>query len=60
MAAINSAVNANCPMTGDPVDSKIDTVDYNGQPVGFCCEECKPKWNALSDDEKQTKLVSAM
>ena len=51
-----NSVNQNCPMTGDPVDPNVDTVDYKGEAVGFCCDECPSEWNKLSDSEKQTKL----
>ncbi len=32
-------VNSVCPVSGDPVDPKFAIV-YEGQVVGFCCEQC--------------------
>lgn len=51
-------VNANCPIMGNPVDPAV-TVQWNDQTVGFCCADCIPAWNKLSDQEKQAKLDAA-
>ena len=32
-------VNSVCPVSGDPIDPKFAIV-YEGQVVGFCCEQC--------------------
>lgn len=42
-------------MMGEDADPKI-TVDYKGGKVAFCCKDCIPEWNALSDAEKAAKL----
>ena len=56
-AALEAAgiVNKKCPIMDDDVDPEI-TVAYKGKKVAFCCEECIPKWSALSDAEKAVKL----
>jgi hypothetical protein len=51
-------VNTVCPIMGDAVMDKFTTT-WNGKTIGFCCIECEPKWNELSDEEKSEKLASA-
>ena len=51
-------VNSVCPMMGGPVDKAV-TVEWNGKTVGFCCADCIPGWNKLSEEEKVAKLASA-
>ena len=58
-APAKKIVNAKCPITGNAVDPKIETREFNGQTVGFCCAACPPAWDKLSDDEKETKLKAA-
>ncbi len=48
-------VNTKCPIMGDPIDPAVFT-DHMGKKVGFCCKDCIPKWNKLSDAEKMKKL----
>ncbi len=52
-------VNENCPIMGDAITEDGGQVDFNGQTVGFCCEECVEKFQALSDDEKTEALAKA-
>ena len=58
------AVNARCPIMGNKIDpSNVPenlTREWNGKTVGFCCAACPPKWDKLSDEEKQAKLDAAM
>ena len=56
-AALEAAgiVNTKCPIMDEDVDPEL-TVAYKDKKVAFCCEECLPKWNALSDAEKAAKL----
>lgn len=51
-------VNTVCPIQGGPVDESV-TAEWNGKQVGFCCPECIPTWNELSDEEKTVKLAEA-
>ena len=53
-------VNTKCPMmpTRDvPADTEL-TRTFQGKTVGFCCAGCPAKWDALSDEEKATRLAA--
>lgn len=50
-------VNTVCPLKGEPVDENV-TVVWNGQTVGFCCEDCRDAWEKLTDDERAEKLAA--
>lgn len=54
-----AAINENCPIMGGAVTEDGGQVSFNGQTVGFCCEECIEKFQALSDDEKTEALTKA-
>lgn len=58
--AVVAAVNEVCPIMGGDVTDNGGRTDYEGQTVGFCCPGCIKKWDALSADEKKTKLASSM
>ena len=47
------AVNKFCPVTREPVDPKVPTVQYDGKTIGFCCEDCIKDFKA--DPEKYMK-----
>lgn len=51
-------INTFCPIEGGPVDESV-SVDWNGKQVGFCCSDCIPTWNALSEEEKEVKLTES-
>jgi len=51
-------VNTACPIQGGKANQKV-TVEWNGNTVGFCCADCIPAWNELSDEEKTAQLASA-
>lgn len=51
--------NRNCPIMGHSVASDGGTSSWNGKTIGYCCEGCKPKFDALSDEEKVAKLAKA-
>ena len=38
-------INKTCPLTGKDVNA-TKTVDYEGQTIGFCCDDCKGKFEA--------------
>lgn len=50
------AVNAVCPMDHGRVDPKAPRRHYRGEILGFCCEACAQKWDALSEEEKLVHL----
>ena len=60
-AAESSAAtdNKNCPIMGHAVSAEGGSTTWNGKTIGFCCDGCKPKFEALSDDEKAAKLAAA-
>ncbi len=38
-------INKNCAVdTENPVDPTVATVTYEGKVIGFCCEDCIPKF----------------
>ena len=57
-------VNSVCPITGkkfNPCDVPDNRIrEFHGKKVGFCCPNCPPAWDKLSDADKQTKLDAAM
>ena len=59
MQTAGKPVNAKCPVSGEEVPANATTVSYQGKTVGFCCDHCVAKWNAMSDAEKQQKLAAA-
>lgn len=57
-------VNVRCPISGKTIDMmnrpKDCTRMYKGMKVGFCCPNCPPEWDKLTDAEKEAKLKEAM
>jgi hypothetical protein len=52
--------NVVCPMVpAHEADAEV-TVRWNDKTIAMCCKGCIGKWEALSDDEKATKLAGAM
>lgn len=49
-------LNSKCPYSMHAVDGKT-TADFNGQKVGFCCGDCKAKFEK-SDAKSQADLVA--
>lgn len=54
-----AASNKNCPIMGHEIAADGGSTTWNGKTIGFCCEGCLPKWEALSDAEKAAKLAAA-
>jgi hypothetical protein len=52
-------VNANCPMMGEPIDPEAPSTEWHGKKVGYCCDNCQAKFEALSDAEQTEKLKAA-
>ncbi|MCR4416376.1 MAG: YHS domain-containing protein [Ignavibacteria bacterium] len=48
--------NEVCPVMGEPVDPEVQTVEYNGKVIGFCCKSCIKKFK--KDPEKYLKNLS--
>ena len=56
-ATAAKAINANCPIGGDPIEAKGGTVTFKGHTIGFCCPKCAPEFNALDDAGKIAALA---
>ncbi len=54
-------VNSKCPIWGTPIKPDEVTKDlireYKSQKVAFCCANCLPAWDKLTDAEKNEKLT---
>ncbi len=52
--------NVTCPMMNSPIKPEKVTPEltrvYKGQKVAFCCAECLPEWDKLSDEKKDAAL----
>ena len=59
-----ACVNGTCPIMGNPIDpAKVPvslTRVFYGQKVGFCCGDCPPAWDKLTDEQKAAKLAPVM
>ncbi len=51
-----ASVNSICPISGEAVDGE-HTVEFQGQTVGLCCEDCQAEWDKLTDEKKAYKLA---
>ncbi len=55
--------NTKCPVMGSVIKPEKVTADltkdFNGEKVALCCAGCPDKWDALSDEEKATKLAAS-
>ncbi len=55
--------NTKCPIMGSVIDpAKVTAAlvkDFKGEKVALCCPGCPDKWDALSDEEKATKLAAS-
>jgi YHS domain-containing protein len=36
--------NAHCPISGEPVNPKANTIEFEGKVFGFCCNGCDVKF----------------
>jgi uncharacterized protein (DUF305 family) len=57
-------VNERCPISGNTIDMMNTPKDctrmYKGMKVGFCCPNCPPEWDKLTDAKKEAKLKASM
>ena len=58
--AAAKTLNVNCVISGEPVDAKTPTVDYMGGKLGFCCDKCIAKWNAMDEATRKKTYDAAM
>lgn len=45
-------MNTKCPLSGEALPANCPSADYQGGKVGFCCNGCADKWNAMTDAQK--------
>ena len=48
--------NKVCPVMGEDVDKQVQTAEYKGKTIGFCCKGCVAKFK--KDTEKYMKNLS--
>lgn len=48
--------NKICPVKGEKVDSKVQTVEYQNKTIGFCCKGCASKFK--KDPAKYMKMLN--
>lgn len=58
-AAPSGMLNTKCVVSGEALDGKGPTADFMGGKVGFCCNKCAEKWNAMDDAGKKAALAKA-
>ena len=51
-------LNETCPVMGEAVNPRSETVTYNGATIGFCCNGCVAKWNDMQHTEKAAFVAS--
>ncbi len=56
---IAEVVNANCPISREPVVASAGTVEHAGAVVGFCCPGCVRAFGAWSDERKVAFIAEA-
>ncbi len=50
--ATDGPVNANCPISKEPVDPETTTLQYKGRTIGFCCPGCEERFLAWDEKKK--------
>jgi YHS domain-containing protein len=58
-AAPAACANGICPVSGEAVDASGPTSTVQGQTIGFCCEKCLAKFEAMDDGKKQAAVAAA-
>ena len=58
-----AVVNSKCPIMPtravDPEKVPANLVrTFKGRKVGFCCSGCPPKWDELTDEQREQKLAA--
>ena len=51
--------NAFCPIELKAISGEGEVTTWNNQTIGYCCDGCKEKFEALSDDDKKAALAKA-
>ena len=54
-----TSVNTMCAVNpNDPVDPAVASAEWKGQKIGFCCNGCVPKWNKMTDAQKDAAVAA--
>lgn len=51
-----SFANTKCPIMGGTPSPEL-TRQYQGDTIGFCCDGCPEKWDALDEGDKAAKFA---
>lgn len=49
--------NAVCPIGGEDATGSAVTTSYKGKTIALCCEGCKPKFDKMTDAQKDAALA---
>ncbi|MDP1661263.1 MAG: hypothetical protein Q8L55_05035 [Phycisphaerales bacterium] len=59
-----ATVNRYCPIMQRSrlnATSMVDlTVEFEGQTVGLCCEDCRDGWQSMDDNERRERLKAVL
>lgn len=58
--ASSKAMNAKCPVSGEELASDCPTTSFEGQTVGFCCNNCMKKFDGMPAGDKKAKVTGSM
>jgi hypothetical protein len=50
-------LNSKCVISGEDLGADTVTTEYMGGKVGFCCDKCMSKWNAMDDAAKKAAIA---
>lgn len=60
-SANTGTVNKVCPVVmEDGIGKDAPRREWRGQVVGFCCDDCVPKWDSWSEKQKDESLARAL
>lgn len=52
-------MNTTCPFSGEALNAKSPTAEYQGKKIGFCCNKCLAKFNKMDDAGKAAEAAKA-
>jgi len=56
-----TTVNTFCAVNPkDKVNPAIPAATWKGQQVGFCCKGCVPKWEKMTDEQKDAAVAKSI
>jgi hypothetical protein len=58
-AASMGVINTTCPISGEALEGKYPSVQFQGKKVGFCCNKCIAKFEKLDDTAKAADVAKA-